>query len=87
MNKVYAIHEGCKFEGGGVVEIYADKETAIKFALMLVEEKKQWTSKVHEDDPENWEWKEILITYPDSKAVKVWQNPVDEVIVYEYDLK
>lgn len=86
MDKVYAIHEGCRFEGGGVTEIYADKEKAIKFALMKVEQERIQTAQIHADEPEEWEWKEIKFTYPESKVVKLWQNPIDEIIVYEYDL-
>lgn len=87
MSKVYAIHTGCKFEGGGVREIYSDKENAIKFALMLVEQEKEQVIKIHEEDAPNWEWKEVPVFNHDGHIVKLWQNPVDEIIIYEFELK
>lgn len=85
--KVYAIYTGCIWEGGSVREIYADKENAIKFALMLVEEKNKWVKIIHSEeieDGEDWDFKE---QEAQGMVVKCWANPVDEIIIYEYDLK
>ena len=81
--KVYAIYEGCRFEGGGVQEIYAEKEKAIKFALMLVEQKNKRAARIHKKD-EEWKFKEQEAS---GIVVKCWQNPIDEIIIYEYEVK
>ena len=81
--KVYAIYEGCRFEGGGVAEIYAKKEKAIKFALMLVEQKNKRAAEIHKED-KDWQFKE---QEAQGIVVKCWQNPIDEIIVYEYEVK
>lgn len=87
MNKtyVYAIYSGSVYEGGGVIEIYADKEKAIKFAIMLVEKEKKSTERIHKKDmnSEYWKWSE---KENGGSIVKCWANPVDEIIVYEYNL-
>jgi len=82
--KVYAIHTGCKYEGGITREIYADKENAIKFASMLVEEFKKRDARI-------WTWEEIPGGWEEISAhdeiIKAWQSPLDEIVVYEYELK
>ena len=87
--KVYALYTGCRFEGGSVSEIYAEKESAIKFALMLVEKENNDIKRKHDNDEweyddEEWEYKEQSAQ---GMVIKCWQNPIDEIIVYEYELK
>lgn len=86
--QVYAIHVGCKYEGGGVVGIYLGKESAIDAALKILEEHKKQTLLIHGDDAHNWRWKEINLSekYDSKLVIKLWQNPVEEIIVYEYPL-
>lgn len=88
--KVYAIHTGCRFEGGGVKEIFAEKDNAIKFALMEVEENNKQAVRIHESD--EFVFKEVpkdeySIDGIDSGVVKMWQSPIDEIIIYEYEVK
>lgn len=90
--KVYAIYEGCVHEGGGVQEIYADEEKAIKFALMLVEEKNAKTMTMWENNRpfrETQIFKEDLASNYDFPIyfVKRWINHHNEIVVIPYELK
>ena len=83
--EVFAIHEGCRFEGGRVTEIYSTEEKAIKFALMRVEHKKQEVLQIWEEDADDWDWNEV--ENHGEHIVKMWQNPVDQLIIYKYEVK
>lgn len=89
---VYAIHGGSIHEGGSVYEIYADPEKAIKFALMAVERKNQKAYQIHgpgsEENyyEENWKMKEKVYDFPTPHILKVWQNCIDELVIYKYKL-
>ncbi len=86
MKKVYAIHTGSIHEGGGVQEIYKDKDNAIKFALMMVVEKNKKVVEIHGEDTD-FMFIEISYDFPMGSVIKCWQSCIDEIIIYEYDLK
>lgn len=78
---------GSIWEGGCTREIYADKEDAIKFAYMLVNEqieerKKMWDDLEDQDMFPQWTEKEAS-----ERIIKRWDNSTDEIYILEYELK
>lgn len=87
-NEVYAIHQGCIWEGGGVSEIYGDKEKAIKFALIELEEQKKLSESMwrhHPEGKERFTWKEKVME-ENEDIVRSWDNGVNEIVIYKHKL-
>lgn len=84
---IYVIYEGCFHEGLYASEFYRDKERAIKFALIRLEERKNEFKRIHgkheEGEWENcrWAFKENHKAYELSQGnvILCWQNCIDEV--------
>jgi hypothetical protein len=83
---VYAIHEGSQWEGGGVSEIYGEKEKAIKFALMKVEEKKQNDAELNKETWPYYKPWEKLEYESNEFFIMGWANYIEEVCIYKYEV-
>lgn len=80
--KVYALYSGCRFEGGNVDAIYSTPEKAMIAALKMLKAERKQSLRVMGEDT----WGEVVNKWNDS-IIKIWQDDIDEIIIYEYDVK
>ena len=79
--KVYALYRGRIFEGGSVINIYSSKVKAVRAALILLRKERKACERVKEEDT----WEEAVNT--NDFIIKIWQSDLDEIIIYEYQVK
>jgi hypothetical protein len=86
----YSLYAGDQWEGGGVLYNFTTSELAMKAAEMLVKSKqakvnKTWAGEENELQKRQYDWVKIdtLPEVPDSKIVALWQNSIEEVMVYK----
>lgn len=80
--KVYGLYYGCRFEGGNVCDVYATPEKALKAALKLLKHERAQDIKVFGQDS----WEETINKW-NTNVIKIWRGELDEIIIYEYEVK
>lgn len=82
--KVYVLIAGCRFRGGEIVNVYNYGKNAIaQGEIMLKEKLKNAKEQGREILYEN-KWQEVT---PEDNVLKAWQSPIEEIIIYEYEVK
>lgn len=83
---IYVIYTGCFHEGIYPMEFHSDKNKAIKFALMRLEEKKKEVYKIHEDK-DGWAFTEDFKAYEINENILLrFVNKIYEISVWKEKL-
>ena len=80
--KVYGLYYGCRFEGGNVCCVYGTIDKALEDAQELLKHEREEDIRVLDED----KWEEVEDTRNPS-IIKIWQSDLDEIIIYEYEVK
>lgn len=80
--KVYGVYSGCIYEGGGVGQMFSDKEKCVKACKNLVRSKSRAQRELYKNEtiwkPDPWRKERGIDNY--------WHNKADCVTIQEFDV-